>query len=58
MAEQKFPAELVAETSSEDTRNFVRRVKGATRRKHTLEEKLRIVLERFRPSIQMSELSR
>ena len=30
MADQKPPAELVAEASSEDTRDFVRRVKRRT----------------------------
>ena len=58
MAEQKSPAELVAEASSEDTRNFVRRVKRAIRRKYTPEEKVRIVLEGFRGEIGISALCR
>ena len=45
MIEQRSPAELAAEASSEDTRSFVRRVKRATRRKYTPEEKVRVVLE-------------
>ncbi len=48
MTEQRSPAELPAEASSEDTRSFVRRVKRASRRKYTPEEKVRIVLEGFR----------
>ena len=55
MTEQKSPAELAAEASSEDTRSFVRR---ATRRKYTPEEKVRIVLEGFRGEIGISTLCR
>jgi transposase len=58
MTEQKSPAELVAEVSSEDTRSFVRRVKRATRRKYTPEEKVRIVLEGFRGEIGITALCR
>ena len=58
MTEQKSPAELAAEASSEDTRSFVRRVKRATRRKYTPEEKVRIVLEGFRGEIGISALCR
>lgn len=56
MTEQKSPAELAAEASSEDTRSFVRRVKRATRRKYTPEEKVRIVLEGFRSELRVNEL--
>ena len=58
MTAQKSPAELAAEASSEDTRSFVRRVKRATRRKYTPEEKVRIVLEGFRGEIGISALCR
>lgn len=58
MIEQRSPAELAAEASSEDTRSFVRRVKRATRRKYTPEEKVRIVLEGFRGEIGISALCR
>jgi len=58
MTEQKSPVELAAEASSEDTRSFVRRVKRATRRKYTPEEKVRIVLEGFRGEIGISALCR
>ena len=43
--EQKSPAELLTSASSEDTKSFIRRVKRATRRKYTPEEKMRIVWE-------------
>jgi transposase len=58
MIEQKSPAELAAEASSEDRRSFVRRVKRTTRRKYTPEEKVRIVLEGFRGEIGISALCR
>jgi hypothetical protein len=58
MTEQRCPAELAAEGSSEDTRSFVRRVKRATRRKYTPEEKVGIVLEGFRGEIGISALCR
>ena len=58
MIEQRSPAELAAEASSEDTRSFVRRVKRTTRRKYTPEEKVRIVLEGFRGEIGISALCR
>jgi transposase len=58
MTEQKSPAELMAEASSEDSRSFIRRVKRATRRKYTPEEKVRIVLEGFRGEIGISALCR
>ena len=58
MIEQRSPAEVVAEASSEDTRSFVRRVKRTTRRKYTPEEKVRIVLEGFRGEIGISALCR
>jgi hypothetical protein len=56
MTEQKSRAELAAEASSEHTRSFVRRVKRATRRKYTPEEKVRIVLEGFEGWVKTSEL--
>ena len=38
-----------ADQRSEQTRSFVRRVRAATRRKYTPEEKIRIVLEGIKP---------
>ena len=37
-----------AEGRTKEAKSFVRRVKAATRHKHTSEEKIRIVLEGFR----------
>ncbi len=43
---------------SEQTRSFVRRVRAATRRKYTPEEKIRIVLEGFRREVTVNDLCR
>ena len=45
-----------AEERTEETRSFVRRVRTATRRKYTPEEKIHIVLEGFRREVTVSEL--
>ena len=47
-------AEAVEERT-EQTRSFVRRVRSATRRKYTSEEKIRIVLEGFRREVTVSD---
>jgi len=47
-----------AEERTEQTRSFVRRVRAATRRKYTPEEKIRIVLEGFRREITVNDLCR
>ena len=47
-----------AEERTEQTRSFVRRVRSATRRKYTSEEKIRIVLEGFRREVTVSDLCR
>ena len=47
-----------ADQRSEQTRSFVRQVRAATRRKHTPEEKIRIVLEGFRREVTVNELCR
>ena len=46
------------EERTEQTRSFVRRVRSATRRKYTSEEKIRIVLEGFRREVTGSDLCR
>jgi transposase len=51
-------AEVLAEAASDETRQFVRRVRRATRRKFTPEEKVRVVLEGFRREVPVSELCR
>lgn len=53
MVQERTPAEI-----SEDTRQFVRRVRRVTRRKFTPEEKVRIVLEGFRGEVKVSDLCR
>ena len=47
-----------ADQRSEQTRSFVRRVRAATRRKYTSEEKIRIVLEGFRREVTVNDLCR
>ena len=49
---------LDAHGRSRETEFFVRMVKAATRRKHTSEEKIRIVLEGFRREVTVNELCR
>ncbi len=58
MPQERTPAEVRAESSSDETRQFVRRVRRVTRRKFTPEEKVRIVLEGFRGEVRVSELCR
>ena len=45
-----------AEERTEPARSFVRRVRAATRRKYTSEEKIRIVLKGFRSEVTVSDL--
>ena len=47
-----------AEERTEEARSFVRRVRMATRRKYTAEEKIRIVLEGFRREVAVNDLCR
>ena len=47
-----------AEERTEEARSFVRRVRTATRRKYTPEEKIRIVSEGFRREVTVSDLCR
>jgi transposase len=47
-----------AEAETEETRQFVRRVRRVTRRKFSPEEKVRIVLEGFRGEVRVSDLCR
>jgi len=55
---KRSPSEVLAEAGTEETRQFVRRVRRATRRKFTPEEKVRVVLEGFRGDLRVSELCR
>ncbi len=58
MPQERTPAQIRAESSSEETKQFVRRVRRVTRRKFTPEEKVRVVLEGFRGEVKVSELCR
>ena len=51
MSQSDTDKTLAAEERSEGTRSFVRRVRSATRRKYSPEEKIRIVLEGFRREV-------
>ena len=48
----------VAERRTQETRSFMRQVRGTTRRKYTPEEKIRIVLEGFRREVTVNDLCR
>lgn len=56
MKKKKSSKESQAEGRKEETTAFVREVKRSTRRKFTPEEKVRIVLERFRREVTVREL--
>ncbi len=58
MPQEHTPEEIKAEASSEETNQFVRRVRRVTRRKFTPEEKVRVVLEWFRCEVKVSKLCR
>jgi len=48
----------VAETSTQETKTFIRQVRTKTRRKYAPEDKIRIVLEGFRREVTISDLCR
>ena len=58
MSQSEVSKADAAQERSEETRSFVRRVKAATRRRYTPEEKIRIVLEGFRREVTVSDLCR
>ncbi len=58
MPEESSSATLEAESDSEETRSFIKRVRRITRRKFTSEEKIRIVLEGFRHEVAIRDLCR
>ena len=58
MSESDTDKALAAEERTEEARSFVRRVRTATRRKYTAEEKIRIVLEGFRHEVTVNDLCR
>ena len=56
MSQTETAKAVAAEERTEEAWSFVRRVKAATRHKHTSEEKIRIVLEGFRREVTVNEL--
>ena len=58
MSQTETPKAEGAGERTEETRSFVRRVRTATGRKYTPEEKIRIVLEGFRREVTVSDLCR
>ena len=58
MSQTQTGKATAADERTEAARSFVRRVKAATRHKHTSEEKIRIVLEGFRKEVTVNELCR
>ncbi len=58
MSQSQVSKAEAAEERTEQTRSFVRRVRAATRRKYTPEEKIRIVLEGFRREVTVNDLRR
>ena len=58
MSQTETTKAAVAEERTEEARTFVRKVKATTRRKHTSEEKIRIVLEGFYREVTVNELCR
>ena len=58
MFEEASGAIFEAEPKTEETKNFVKRVRRITRRKYTPEEKIRIVLEGFRHEVPIRDLCR
>ncbi len=58
MPEESLSATLEAESHTEETRSFIKRVRRITRRKFTPEEKIRIVLEGFRHEVPIRDLCR
>ena len=58
MSQTETGKAVATEERTEAAKSFVRRVKAATRHKHTSEEKIRIVLEGFRREVTVNELWR
>ena len=56
MSQTETAKAVAAEERTEAARSFVQRVRSATRRKYTSEEKIRIVLEGFRREVTVSDL--
>ena len=58
MSQSQVGKSEAAEERTEQTRSLVRRVRAATRRRYTPEEKIRVVLEGFRREVTVNDLCR
>ena len=58
MSQSQVSKAEAAEKRTKQTKSFVRRVRAASRRKYTPEEKIRIVLEGFRREVTVNDLCR
>jgi len=58
VSEEAGATMLDGESRTEETRDFIRRVRRVTRRRFTPEEKIRIVLEGLRHEVSIRELCR
>jgi transposase len=58
MFEEASGAIAEAESRTEETKSFIKKVRRITRRKYTPEEKIRIVLEGFRHDVPIRDLCR
>ena len=58
MSQESLNTTLEAESRTEETRSFIKRVRRISRRKFTPEEKIRIVLEGFRHEVPIRDLCR
>ena len=58
MSQSNTDQAQAAETLTQETKTFIRRVRTKTRRKYAPEDKIRIVLEGFRREVAISDLCR
>ena len=58
MSQNNIDQGQAADTSTQETKTFIRQVRAATRRKYAPEDKIRIVLEGFRRELTVSDLCR
>jgi len=58
VSQESLNTTLEAESRTEETRSFIKRVRRISRRKFTPEEKIRIVLEGFRHEVPIRDLCR
>ena len=58
MPEPESHKAQTAEERTDEAKSFLRRVRRATRRKHTAEENIRIVMERFGQEVTVNDLCR